>query len=59
LRNEARGDDGLAAKCLLAALGTNPESEAAEAHAYVGALILIDAARELRTIRRMLTPPSE
>jgi hypothetical protein len=56
LRALARRDAGLASACLLAALGTQPESDNETARAYVGALIMVEAADDLRVIRKLLTP---
>jgi hypothetical protein len=42
---------------MLAALGKeDARTDAQHARAYVGALLLVEAVRELRTIRKMLTP---
>jgi len=52
---EARRDDGAAASCLLELFGvTEPESTTAAARLYVGALVVVDIARELTNIRRIL-----
>lgn len=50
-----RGNDGAAAQCILDALGAvEPESTSAAARLYVGALVVVDIARELTNIRRIL-----
>lgn len=57
LRREAHGDLGVAAACLLAAFGAEDfESDAAEARAYVGAILVAEAVHELKNVRRLLTP---
>lgn len=58
MRAEARRDDAIAASCLLAALGqSEPENEAETVRTYTGALLIVDALRELTDIRRLLTVP--
>lgn len=58
LRAEARDDLGVAARCVLAALNREEfESVAEEARAYVGAITIVEIARELRIIRTALTTP--
>jgi len=45
----------VAARCILDALGhSEPEEIASAARAYVGAMILVDAARELTALRKIL-----
>lgn len=55
---QARRNDGLAAQCLLAALGTRVSGEGLETQrAYVGALYLLEGLAELRALRRAMTTP--
>jgi hypothetical protein len=56
---QARREDGLAAQCLLAALGTRVSGEGLEtARAYVGALYLLEAMAELKALRKAMTRPA-
>lgn len=54
LREAILGDDGVAAECVIEALGTAPDTESGYARAMVGALEIVTIARELRTIRKIL-----
>jgi hypothetical protein len=57
LRGKARGDHGVAAMCLLAALGrAEPENTDQAARQYTGAVLMAEAIADLRLIRLMLTP---
>lgn len=56
LRAEALRDQGVAATCLLAALGRElDEADGEYVRAYVGALLVLGAFRELTQIRTLLT----
>jgi hypothetical protein len=56
LRREARGDLGVAAACILAALDKNEqETDEGLARAYAGASMFADGLHELRLIRMALT----
>jgi len=60
LRKLARDEAGVAAACLLAAMGKDVHpTEAATARAYVGALLILECHTELQRIRKALTAPKE
>lgn len=59
LRQEARRDLGVAAHCLLEALGAQRDMDDAHARAFVGCLVLVEGLQELTTIRKTLTPPKD
>ena len=56
-RQAQAGDVGLGAALLLAAFGTNPDTDAETVRAHAGAILLADALLELRAIRKALTAP--
>jgi hypothetical protein len=56
LRAQARHEDGIAATCVLAALGRETRStDAEQVRAFVGALLIVDIVNELRALRKALT----
>lgn len=60
LRGEAQRDLGVAAECLLAALGRDFDESVTDAEmvrAYVGAVLLANGLSELTRIRKLLTAP--
>ena len=59
LRRQARDDPGIAAACLLAALGNeSQETDPEFIRAMVGALILDEAIRDIRVLRKVWTEKS-
>lgn len=53
---ESKTDHGIAASCLLSALGTDEkETEAETIRAHVGGLLLAEALRDIRMIRKVWT----
>jgi len=53
---EARGDRGVAASCLLTAFGRDARrTDAEQARAMVGAILVFDALHELTLLRKALT----
>lgn len=53
---ETRADTGIAAACLLAALGTEPrEIDGKYVRAYAGAVLMAEAIRDLSVLRKSLT----
>jgi hypothetical protein len=55
LRNQARGDHGVAATCLLAALGNeHQETDPETARALTGAVMLAEAMHDLKLLRTMV-----
>ena len=60
LRREAREDLGVAAACLLAALGREGNEDQTDnefVRAYAGALLIAEGLVELTRIRKLLTAP--
>jgi len=51
---EARKDPGVAAACLLAALGREDLEGKEEVRAFVGAMLVADGLEELRRLRKIL-----
>ena len=55
LRSRARLDDGVAAACLMELFGyREPDGSDPAARGYVGAIIVMDLARELTLIRKII-----
>jgi hypothetical protein len=57
---QTRQDLGVAARCILAAFGTEDiENDKHDARKFVGALLLAEVVTDLRIIRRALTVPQK